>query len=411
MKRFLGPYTGEPGDTARGEVRDERARPQVDERELERRRRLLARASGKEDPVQRRAAQLQELAAKSEAASRAWAEERAAQERQRERPRLTNPFDPGPEKPSWAREGASRRQTAPNDATSKSLPPPPAPAVAAPDSRAGEAPRRRSPRRRRRPWKAPRRKVAAAPNEKVLAFARELKWTEERAQRLATRTKRNDAIIAHPSSAEAALRRLDPWAQAAIRRALRDRGWTLADECARRHVAWWATQEEFGSPRAYSRPREITSSTGATRFAGLPKFAIAVVGWTQTALAIALSGPAYSCGGADPIDPKTVQRHTALAVEFGGVQVVVRNPAAPAELRGLPCESNPRGWAINEYWLPSPQFHKPGFVGRWFDADGSPIGLEDALALELVARAKRPRRLRERRSREREQQQLPPPLA
>lgn len=411
MKGSLGPAAGKPADTAHAsEPVGEGVQPQVDERELERRRRLLAWARGEEDPVRRRAAQLQEIEARVEAARQA--QERAALERQRAQPRLTNPFDPGPDKQRWAREGASRGGTGRDEEkVVDALPQPSASPDAAADSRSEQTRRRRPPRRRLRPWKTPRRSSATTPNEKVLAFAREHLWTHERAQRLATRAKRNDAIIAHPSSAEAALRRLGPWTQAAVRRALLGEGWTLADECARRHVAWWVTQEEFGSPRAYSRPRRITSTSGAVRFAGLPKYAIAVVGWTQTALAIALSGPAYSCGGADPIDTKTVQRHTALAVEYGGVQVVSRNPDAPPELRGRPCESNPRGWSINEYWLPSPKFHKPGFVGRWFEADGSPIGLDAALALDLVPRAKRARRVRELRAREREQQQLPPPIA
>jgi len=242
----------------------------------------------------------------------------------------------------------------------------------------------------------------------VLAFARERKWTRERAQALATRTKRNDSIIAHPSSAAAALIRLSPWSHAAIRRALRAQGWTLADEAGRRHVALYATWEEFGRPRAYSRPRQIRSSSGAVRFAGIPRYGFAIVGWTQPALAIALSGPSTTSGGADPVDVKTIQRHTNLAEQYGAVQVVRHNPDAPPELRGLPCASNARGWAINEYWLPAPHFHKPGFVGRWFAADGSPIDLDEALGIELVPLAKRPRRLREQWARERAQTQPPP---
>jgi hypothetical protein len=139
------------------------------------------------------------------------------------------------------------------------------------------------------------------------------------------------------------------------------------------------------------------------RFAGLARYSLCVVGWTQTALAIALSGAAYLGGHSDPIDAKTVQRHTELAVAHGGVQVVVRNPDAPPELRGGPCSSNSKGWPINEYWLPAENFSaKPGFVGVHYGGDGSPIGLEDALAIELTPRAKRPRRLLE--------QMRPPPL-
>ena len=49
---------------------------------------------------------------------------------------------------------------------------------------------------------------------------------------------------------------------------------------------------------------------------------------------------------------------------------------------------------------------KPGFAGRWFDADGQPIELKAALQIELVPRAKWRRRLREAAS-----QAPPPPTA
>lgn len=320
------------------------------------------------------------------------AQELAASSRERERPRLTNDFDPGPYKARWSREGelaaaikAPASQGTGPTPTDVSLDSPPA--------------RTRSRARKLRPWKSARRK-AVEPNERTLQFARERGWTRARSQALATRIKRNDAIIAHPRTAEAAALKLRPWSHAAVRRALRAMGWTWGDEAARRHVAFWSTLEDFARPRAFTRPRRVG---GMSRFVGFAKYGMCVVGWAQTALALALSGAACTEGHADPIDVKTVQRHAALASQHGALRVTVRNPDAEPELRGLPCDSNPRGWPINMYWLPAPNFTKPGFTGTHFDADGNPIGLEEALALELPARAKRPRRLREA--------QQPPPLA
>lgn len=325
------------------------------------------------------------------------ATEHARIERERDRPRLTNPLDPGPDPSLRRRARISRRpEPEPEQLEPEQLEP----------ELAETAPRQRGRRRKGRAWHAKRSRRQRGEASAALNFAKERQWTRERSQQLATRTKRNDRIIAHPASAHAALMHLPPWSQAAVRRVLRAQRWTLADEAGRRHVSWWATMEEFARPHAYSRPRQYKSSTGATKFAGIPRFGLRVAGWTQPALAITLSGAATSSGGADPIDVKTVQRHTDLAVAFGGVQKIVRNPDAPDELRGRPTPSNPRGWPINEYWIPAPQFMKPGFSGPWFGADGQPRDLREALALALEPKAKRPRRVRE--AREREQ---PPPTA
>ena len=266
-------------------------------------------------------------------------------------------------------------------------------------------------RKRHRAWKVPRRKPSSSMSERVLRFAEDRAWSKERRQRLATRSKKNDAIIAHPSSAEAALRGLSEWARAAVKRTLLGEGWTLADECARRYVAWWCFSEEMAIPRKWSRPRNVAAVSGMTKFRGLAKFAMCVVGWTQNAIAITMSGAAYSCAGADPIDPKTVQRHTALAVKYGGVHVVTRNPDAPDHLRGAPTEANPRGWSINEYWLPAPHMApKPGFFAATnvvsFGPDGTPTDLAEMLALELQPR----RKWRQRKLLELQQAAEPPPL-
>lgn len=348
--------------------------PAVSPAELARRQALVAHAFGRElaDPKIEAAARLATARAAAERAALA-----AAAERERERPQLTNPFDLGPPKKRWDKEGPGPVEV-------------PGPARPRP---------RRYGRRKLRPWKE-----RPAPGAAVLDFCRDHAWTKERSQALATRVKKNDSTIAHPRAAEATLRRLPPWDQAAIRRALRAQGWTIANECARRHVALWDTWHDFARPRAYLRARRAESSGGATRFRGLPRYGLGVVGWTQTALALALSGPSTTDGGADPIDTKTVQRHVALASVHGGVQVVVRNPDAEATLRGAPCASNPRGWPINAYWIPAPGFHKPAFVGAHFDENGNPLALETSLAITLMPRAKRRRRLRELRA-----QQAPPP--
>lgn len=356
-----------------------------DAAELHRRRLLVARAAlasfSGASPEARAAAQRVAAAEAAERLKRAIEAAEAAsmeaiRDRQREPARLTNPWDPGAPKVRWEREGATAQPPQPN--------------------------RRHGRRKKRlRPWKSPRRKAQLS--AAVLDFSKQHAWTPARSQALATRIKKNDAVIAHPRAADAALRQLSLWSQAAVRRACRARGWTLADEAARRHIAFWATLEDFARPRAYLRPRQFRSSGGAVRYVGAPKYGLAVVGWTQSALAIALSGPATTDAGADPIDVKTVQRHTELAELHGALQRVVRDPSAEAELRGRPTESNPRGWPINAYWIPAPGMMKPGFTGQHFDSEG-PINLEQALALELIARAKRPRRLRE-------QAQPPPPPA
>lgn len=340
--------------------------------ELRRRRLLVARAqasAGSPDHL----AQVARVEAAERLQAAREAAERATLARERPRPSLTNEFDPGAPKPKWAREG-----------------------------RGGGGGFVRG-RRKLRPWKR-RQKPGAEPSGAVLAFSREHAWTPERSQALAVRCKKNSAIIAHPRTAAAALQQLGLWTQAAIRRVLHGQGWTLGDECARRHIALWATLEGFARPRAFLRPRRVRSSSGASRFAGVARYGFAVVGWTQPALALTVSGPATIDAGADPVDVKTVQRHTELAIEYGALQRVVRNPAAEPELRGNPTDSNPRGWPINEYWIPAPHFGKPGFSGRWFDDDGNPLELEPSLALPLEPRAKRPRRLRELRA-----QQAPPP--
>ena len=399
----------------------ESSRVVTDPAELARRAALIARASGKLPPEAEAELRRQELAGRVETARQAWEASKPREGRDRP-PRMVNEFDPGPTKRRWEREGrqASDRKAAAagtrgegsdrfNGAdpaagsetnTRSATEPEPARLVRHAEPDAERTPRRRG-------WKLPtkkRRKLrhrdrVPTLEQAAVIFAKDRSWTLERRQRLATRVKRNERIIAHPSGAEAALRKLSLWAQASVRRALRAKRWTLGDEAARRHVAWWATMEEFARPRAWQRPRRVSQVAGMQRFAGIPRFALAVVGWTQTALAICLSGPAYSANGDDPIDVKTVQRHTALAQEFGAVQLVHHNPDAEPELRGAPTEANPRGWPINAYWIPSsPEFHKPGFTGRWIDHTGQPIDLEKALAIELNAKAKRARRLREARA-------------
>lgn len=355
--------------------------------EIARRRRLVY---GETDD-EARARKLAEVQAKAVAV--ASARDAAETRRQRAPVALTNPFDPGAPKAAWTREGEQ-----PNSAvvSCSSTEKPARRALSA--SEQIERPRgRRRARRREREWKL-RRKPAGSMADAALRFASDRAWTVERSQRLATRTKKNEAIISHPARAEAELKQLTVWAQAAVRRALRGEGWTFGDEAARRHVAWWATMEDFARERAWSRPKAIRSKSGAVRFAGIAKFSRAVIGWTQSALAIALTGAALTWADADPVDVKTVQRHTGLAIAYGGVQLVAKNPDAPPELRGAPTDSNPKGWAINVYWLPdSPELHKPGFTGRWFDASGNAIGLDEALAIELIPRMKRARRLREER--------------
>lgn len=301
-------------------------------------------------------------------------------------------FDPGEPPKSHAREARSRSGIGETPATPDAAP---------------ELARPKRQRRRHRPWKAPRRKPRSDLSERVLRFGQDRAWSTERKQRLAIRVKRNEAIIAHPSSAEAALRKLPEWSRAAVLRCLRGEGWTLADEAARRHVTWWATLEDFAVPRPWRRPRAY--KVGKTeRFRGPSKFAMCVVGWTQPAFAIAMSGAAYSCAGADPIDTKTVSRHTAYAEKYGGVHVVRKNPAAEPHLRGAPSDSNPNGWPINEYWLPAPQMApKPGFFASVsavsFGLDGTPLDLAEALAIELTPRPKW------RRRKQLEQQESPPP--
>lgn len=362
--------------------------------ELQRRQRLVARANGGAVTVEQRHA---DAAARMHAAREAA--ERAQLDRQRDKPQLTNDFDPGPFKAKWSREGELARAIVGTStpAGAKAIRPPPAGPSHAPGASATKP--TRPGLRGRRAWKQRRRKPVE-PNERTLQFARERGWTRARSQALATRIKQNDSIIAHPRAAESTALKLGQWSHAAIRRAMRAMRWTWGDEAARRHVAFWATLEDFARPRAWSRPRRVG---GLSRYAGSAKYGMCVVGWAQTALALALSGAACTEGHSDPVDVKTVQRHAALASQHGALRVVVRNPDAEPELRGLPCDSNPRGWPINQYWLPAPNFTKPGFTGAHFDVDGNPIGLEESLALELPARAKRPRRLRE--------EHRPPPLA
>jgi hypothetical protein len=376
--------------------------------ELERRRRLIARARAQTvgASAQRDTAALQaEAAARVQRAREAAdaAAYAAARDRERDAPRLASPHDPGPVKPAWRREGtAPSRSVVVNQITEQRTEAGNSAAESASTSQPHVISRRRG---KLRPWKAPRRKPLTQPSAAVLAFAKEHAWTEKRSQALATRIKKNDATIAHPRSAEAAWRRLPLYLQAGARRAMHASGWTWADEAARRHVAFLCTLDDFSRPSAWQRPRQLRSSRGMpTRYRGMAKFALAVVGWTQTALALTISGPATTDAGADPVDPKTVQRHTALAEQYSGIQRVVRNPDAPAELRGRATPTNPRGWPINQYWIPSPDMMKPGFTGAVFDSEGQPIALEEALALELVPRAKRPRRLREAAL-------SPPPLA
>lgn len=384
--------------------------PTCSPEELARRRLMFAKAaakslSGSSTEARELAARLaREQAAERLQSARAAADAAAlaaSRDRERPRPKLTNEFDPGPEKPRWSKEGRRAEQPSsdapPSTIRGNSL-------GGGDPSLVDDAPRRV--RRKLRPWKAPRRKPLEPPSSSaMLEFRRQHAWTPERSRALAVRVKKNDAIIAHPRSAEAAHKRLPLWTQAAVRRALHAFGWTFGDEAARRHVAYWSTLEDFARPRAYVRPRQVgRSSTGATRFRGFSRFGLAVVGWTQQALALTLSGPACTDAGADPIDVKTVQRHTTIAEQFGGLQKVVRNPDAEAELRGRPTDANPRGWPINAYWIPAPGFVKPGFTGRWFDAQGNPLELDVSLELELTPRAKRPRRLREAA-------QAPPPLA
>lgn len=377
--------------------------PNANEAELKRRRFVELRAKLERGvlPPEGQAqivAEANQLARSYFAEAQARAEAAQLREREREhRPaygrgyRPGHEFDPGAPPRSHEREAAKAGQE-----------------VVAPASLPPAARSRR--RKRSRAWKAPRRKATGL-SDRVLRFAADRAWTKERRQRLATRSKKNDAIIAHPATAEAALRQLSEWARAAVKRTLLGEGWTLADECARRYVAWWCFSEEMAIPRKWWRPRNVAAVGGMTKFRGLAKFAMCVVGWTQSAIAITMSGAAYSVAGADPIDPKTVQRHTALAVKYGGVHVVTRNPEAPDHLRGAPTETNPRGWAINEYWLPAPHMApKPGFFAPTnvvsFGPDGTPTDLAEMLALELTPR----RKWRQRQQLERLQALDPPQL-
>ena len=405
----------------------------VSEAELRRRRAMIACASAQaldaSSPAAREihcAITMQEseqrLASQREAAEREQAAQKAA--RERERPahvrnyRPAHAFDPGPVHAAHEREtqrAVAQRQRELQRATDDGAES--RERVAAGATTATAHGKRRQARvaakRRHRAWKKARaRRVGGevgALAEKLLDFNKDQVWTLERRHALAIRMMRNSAIIAHPARADAELLRLPPWTRAAILRALRGEGWTLADEAARRHLALWCFFEDFARPRAWQRPRKVESKGAPTRFVGFSRYALAVVGWVQNAIALAISGPAHVDAGADPVDAKTVQRHVALAEHYGAMQVVRRNPAAEPHLRGRPTESNPRGWAINEYWIPTPDFMKPGFIGAHFDAEGNPIGLEDALALELVPRAKRPRRVREAKAQQAQSQ--PPPTA
>jgi len=376
-----------------------------DEAEIRRRRLLALRAkinAGTLSPLEQAqiVREAGELQRSFYSAAAARAEAAQLRERERERPaygrsyRPAHEFDPGEPPKSHAREAAQHT---------------PVVEAAAPELEAVPRAYKRKQRHRARPWKAPRRKPKSGLSEHVLRFGADKAWSVERKHRLAVRTKKNDAIIAHPSSAAAAMRRLCEWSRAAVLRCLRGEGWTLADEAGRRHVSWWATQEEFAVPRRWTPRKVFVKCAGMVRFPGMPKYAMCVVGWTQGALAIAMSGAAYSCEGADPIDPKTVGRHTALAEKYGGIHVVRRNPEAEAHLRGAPTDSNPRGWPINEYWLPSPQLApKPGFFASpgvvSFGLDGTPIDLAEALAIELTPR----RKWRQRRLLELQQATAPP---
>lgn len=312
--------------------------------------------------------------------------------------RMTCDLDPGPVKASWEAEAQRGRAAAVDP------PDPPVPAPAAVPELV-EPKRVRVGRKRLRPWKAPRRRSSQSSPEGVINFSHDRAWTPERSQSMATRIKKNDACIAHPRAAEASLRKLSLFSQASVRRVLRAMGWTFADESARRHLALWLSWEEFMRPRAWSRPKRFQSKSGMHRFSGFPRYAMCCVGWTQEAFARLMSGPGCTDAGADPIDRKTVARHVALAEAHGGVQVVRRNPDAPPELRGRPCDSNPAGWSINEYWIPTEGMRKPGFVGQFYDAEGNAnaVALEEALAIVLSPRAKRARRLREAG-------QAPPPI-
>lgn len=393
---------GRATDSAADSTRPARidSRPEISglsEAEIKRRRLLVLNAQLRAGtlPPEAQARIVAEAAAAQrewllEAGARAEARERAEREKLRPKHareyRATNEFDPGVPPPSHARESVRsqpQRTAEKSESTERRV---------APDS---APPSGRKRRRLHRPWKAPRRKARSDLSETVLRFGSDRAWSTERKHRLAIRSKRNDAVIAHPQSAAAALAKLGEWSRAAVLRCLRGEGWTLADEAGRRHVAWWCAMEDFAVARAWRRPRRHDVAAGATRAfsGGLPKFGMCVVGWTQSAIAITLSGAAYSCGGADPVDDKTVQRHTELASRYGGVHVVVRNPDADDSLRGRPTPDNPRGWPINQYWLPAPHFApKPGFAASTtivsFGVDGTPMDLAEALAIELTPRRK-----------------------
>lgn len=341
-------------------------------------------------------------------AERAQLEAAAERERRARRPRQAHYFDPGAD-PSQAPAAVRDRERA-HQQREREL----AAAVAGNETpEPMPPPRTRTRRKKLRPWKQARRKPAEL-SGRVLKFSRDHGWSPARAQALATRTKKNDAIIAHPRSAEAAYKQLPAWHQAAIRRALKALRWTFADEAARRHVALWATFEEFAYCVPFSRPRQylrMNKGKPEKAFSGAPRFGRVVRGWTQSALVLALSGAACTDAGADPIAEKTIQRHVVIAEDYGGLRRVVRNPDAAPEFRGFPTESNPRGWSINEYWVPDVGFFKPDYAKPardgapvHFDAEGNPLELELSLALELVPRMKRARRLREQR-------EQPPPIA
>lgn len=387
----------------------------LSEQELQRRQ-LVAAKLGAQSPEERARVTVLEQQAKlaqlRDNAERLRLREAHERNRAARRPRQLHDFDPGPDpslKPAAVRdrERARKEQEACDSARRVGV------SSAEFLHEEKKPPRVRTKRRGIRPFKAPRRKPNIDVPSRILQFGRERAWTRERAQKMATRTKRNDAIIAHPRRAYAEFLKLTAYTQAAIRRAMRGQRWTFADEAGRRHVALWATLEDFSYAVVYSRPKTYERMGMPSRIRGIPRFGQCVRGWTQPALALMLSGAACTDAGADPIDTKTVQRHVELAEDYGGLRRVVRNPDAEPEFRGRPTESNPKGWPVNEYWVPSAEFRKPSHSlptrdGQpvHFDSNGEPIGLAEALALELIPRVKRPRRLREQRA-----SQAPPPIA
>jgi len=387
----------------------------LSEQELKRRQ-LVAARLGAQTPAEvarvsalEHQAKLERLRADAERATLRAAAERRQGAR---RPRSLHTLDPGPDpsqKPAAVRDRERAQQERERQAAQEAVD-----AVELlQDSLEKKPPRVRSKRRGIRPFKAPRRMANGEVPSRILQFGRDRAWTRERSQKMATRTKKNDAIIAHPRRAYAEFVKLPAYTQAAIRRAMRAQRWTFADEAGRRHVALWATLEEFCYAVVYSRPKVHERMGEPTRFRGVPRFGQCVRGWTQPALAMMLSGAATTDADADPIDVKTIQRHVELAEDYGGLRRVVRKPDADPEFRGRPTASNPKGWPINEYWVPSAEFRKPAHSvptrdGQpvHFDANGEPIGLAEALAIELIPRVKRPRRLRELAA-----SQAPPPTA